>query len=179
MLYISVKCRFDIQLPVAFLCTRVSKPRKQDQYKLLRVLQYLKGTTDDKLVLGATNLKVMKTWVDASYACHDDMKSHTGGAVSLGRGMVISKSSKQKLNSKSSTEAELIGASDFLPNSIWLKNFLEKQGYFINENIYYQDNESALKIEKNGRKSMGQKSKHIDIRYFFLSKTESNLKICN
>ena len=167
LLYVSIKCRLDIQLPVSFLCSRVSKATKQDQYKLLRILQYLKDTAHDKLILGATNRKVLRSWVDASYACHENMKSHTGGAVSLGRGMVISKSSKQKLVTKSSTEAELVGASDFLPNTIWTKYFLRYQGYEVEDNIYYQDNESALKIEKNGKQSMGQRSKHIDIRYFF------------
>ena len=166
LLYISIKCRLDIQLPVSFLCSRVSKATKQDRYKLLRILQY--GTVHDKLVLGASNQKVIKTWVDTSYACHENMKRHTGGAVSLGRGMAISKSIKQKLVTKSSTEAELVGASDFLPNTIWIKNFLKYQGYEIKKNVYYQDNESALKIEKNGKQSMGQRSKHIDIRYFLL-----------
>jgi hypothetical protein len=55
---------------------------------------------------------------------HQDMKSHTGGAISFGTGTVMSKSSKQKLNTKSSTEAEVVGASDYLPNTIWLKYFM-------------------------------------------------------
>jgi len=38
------------------------------------------------LILGADSLAELKSWVDAAYAVHDDMKSHTGGATSLGRG---------------------------------------------------------------------------------------------
>ena len=79
---------------------------------------------------------MMKTWVDASYAVHQDMKSHTGGAVLFGRGAALSKSSKQKLNTKSSTEAKLVGASDYLPYPIWAKKFLEGQGYPLTENIF-------------------------------------------
>jgi hypothetical protein len=63
----------------------------------------------------------MQTWVDASYAVHEDMKSHTGGVVSFGRIAAMSKSSNQKLNTKSSTEAELVVASDYLPYPIWAK----------------------------------------------------------
>ena len=33
---------------------------------------------------------------------------------------------------------------------------------------FYQDNQSAIQLEKNGRASCGQKSRHIDIRYFFM-----------
>jgi hypothetical protein len=136
--------------------------------KLKRVLQYLTGTLDEFLMLGADDLSEMKTWVDASYAVHKDMKSHTGGVVSFGRGAVMSKSSKQKLNTKSSTEAELVGASDYLTYPIWAKNFLAAQGYELKENVFYQDNQSTIRFEKNGRKSCGPNSRHIDIRYFFI-----------
>jgi hypothetical protein len=118
--------------------------------------------------LGADGMTKMMTWVDAAYAVHPDMKSHTGGCVSMGRGVFMPKSTKQKLNTKSSTEAELVGASDYLPNTIWAKNFLEAQGYDIIENVFHQDNQSAIRMEKNGRASAGQKSRHINIRYFFI-----------
>ncbi|KAI2506453.1 Reverse transcriptase (RNA-dependent DNA polymerase) [Fragilaria crotonensis] len=88
--------------------------------------------------------------------------------MSFGRGGILCKSSKQKLNTKSSTEAEFVGASDYLPNTIWVKNFLEAQGYKIEENVFEQDNESAIRLEKNGRMSAGPKSRHINIRYFWM-----------
>ena len=46
-------------------------------------------------------------------------------------------------------------------------NFMKEKGYEMKHNIVYQDNESAIKMEKNGRKSCTRKSRHIDIRYFF------------
>ena len=106
--------------------------------------------------------------MDASYAVHPDMRSHTGGVISFGTGGVLCKSTKQKINTKSSTEAELVGASDYLPNTLWTKMFLEAQGYTVTECFFEQDNESAIKLEKNGRSSCGPKSRHIDIRYFFI-----------
>ena len=53
-------------------------------------------------------------WVDASYAVHDDMHGHTGGTLSAGTGSMYSTSNKQKLVSRSSTEAELIGVYDVM-----------------------------------------------------------------
>jgi len=129
---------------------------------------YLNRTVDEFLVMGADSLSIIKTWADAAYGVHDDMRSHTGGTMSLGRGTIMSKSTKQKLNTKSSTEAELVGATDYLPNTIWARMFLEAQGYEIKENVFFQDNQSAMKLEKNGRSSCGQKSRHIDIRFFFM-----------
>ena len=75
---------------------------------------------------------------------------------------------KQKLNVKSSTEGEIVGVSDYLPNMIWVRMYLEAQGYALDENILFQDNQSAMKIELNGRKSSGKKTKHMDNRYFWI-----------
>jgi hypothetical protein len=76
---------------------------------------------------------------------------------------------KQSINTKSSTEAELIGASDYLPNTIYVKMFMAAQGHRTTKATFYQDNESAIKMESNGKASCGQRSRHIDIRYFFIT----------
>ena len=86
----------------------------------------------------------------------------------MGYGMLHCKSHKQKLNTKSSTEAELVGVSDYLPYNIWLIYFMEKQGYKFEMNIMYQDNQSAIRMERNGRNSCTGNSRHIDVRYFFI-----------
>ena len=164
LLYVSKRARTDAQLAIAFLCNRVSCT-EQDQKKLIRLLQYFNGTLDMPLILGADSLAKSKSWVDAAYdaayAVHNDMKSHTGGATSLGCGAIMCKSTKQKLNRKSSTEAKVVGSSDYLPNTIWARMFLAEQGYKLTENIFYQDNQSAIRLEKNGRASCGQKSRHL------------------
>ena len=113
-------------------------------------------------------MTTLKTWVDASYAPHPDMRSHSGGCSSFGSGVVMSRSSKQKLNSKSSTEAEVIGVNDILPYNLWTIYFLEAQGYELSNNILYQDNQSAIRLEKNGFKSAGTKSRHINVRFFWI-----------
>ena len=166
--YLSQRSRIDIQTAIAFLCTRVSKSTVEDWDKLRRVLQYLHATEDMKYIVGADDVPHLLNWVDASFAVHEDMKSHTGGAMSLGRGAIMAKSRKQKLNTKSSTEAEVIGASDYLPNTLWAKRFLEAQGYEIGSTRFAQDNQSAIRLEKNGRASAGKQSRHVDIRYFFI-----------
>jgi len=168
LLYVSKRARVDIDLTVSFMCTRVSKSTEEDWDKLRRLLNYLYGTMDMPRVIGANGMEVMETYVDASYAVHHDMRGHTGGVLTLGKGIVQDKASKQKLNTKSSTESELVGASDYIPWTVWAKRFLEEQGFLLKRNIFYQDNTSAMKMESNGRKSCGEKSRHINIRYFFI-----------
>jgi hypothetical protein len=168
LLYVSKRGRPDIQLPIAYLCTRISVSTEHDWWKLRRVLEFLNGTLEDTLILGADDIGTMWTWTDASYAVHENMRSHTGGVISFGRGAAMSKSSKQTINTKSSTEAELVGASDYLSYPIWTANFLNAQGYAMKNNTFYQDNQSTIRFERNGRKSCGPNSRHIDIRYFFI-----------
>jgi hypothetical protein len=168
LLYVCIRARLDTSLAVAFLTTRVSKSTEEDWLKLKRLLRYINCTLDLPRIIAADSLNMFKTWVDAAYAVHNDMKSHTGGAMSFGLGVLNAKSRKQRLNVKSSTEAEVVGASDYLPWVVWVSKFMKYQGYNIDSNIFYQDNQSAMKMEKNGRKSCGEKSRHIDIRYFFI-----------
>jgi Reverse transcriptase (RNA-dependent DNA polymerase) len=169
LIYVGTRARSDILLALGFLCSRVSAPTEQDERKLQRLLEYLHGTIDLKLRLGANSLNEFTTWVDASFAVHNDMRSHTGGVISFGRGGLICKSKKQSINTKSSTKAELIGASDYLPNTIYVKMFMAAQGHHTTKAIFYQDNQSAIKMESNGKASCGQRSRHIDIRYFFIT----------
>ena len=96
------------------------------------------------------------------------MKSHTGATMSYGRGSVYSTSSKQKLNTKSSTEAEVVAVDDLMPMIIWTRYFLQEQGYDTQTTIY-QDNQSAMLLEKNGRRSSGKRTRHMNIRYFFIT----------
>ena len=60
----------------------------------------------------------MFTWVDASFPVHLDIQSHTGGAMSMGYIMIHCRSSKQKLNAKSTTESELVGTREYVPFNI-------------------------------------------------------------
>jgi hypothetical protein len=83
------------------------------------------------LILRAESLNVIKWWVDASFATHDNCRGLTGATMSLGKGSVISMSKKQKINTRSSTESELVGADDAIPQMMWTRYFLEGQGYNV------------------------------------------------
>ena len=167
LLYVALRGCPDILLAVVFLASCVSKATIQDQAKLKRLLEYLYGTYDLPLILGADDIHTLYTFVDASFAVHEDMKSHTSGVITFGRGGIACKSAKQKLVTKSSTEAELVGASDYLPSTLWVQHFLQAQGFPHVTSYFEQDTQSA--IERNGRASAGQRSRHINIQYFFIT----------
>ena len=120
------------------------------------------------LILKIDDLSVDKTCINVAFAVHEDYKSHTGNVISMGKGALYARSMSQKLNTTSTTESETVGASDCLGQTIWTMNFLECQGFKVRRNYYYQDNESAIRLEKNGIQSAGKRSRHIDIRFFFI-----------
>ena len=97
----------------------------------------------------ATKDTVARWFVDAAFAVHPDQKSHTGYYMTLGSGAVISSSKKQKLNTRSSTEAELVATDDAASPMLWTSRFLHEQGYDV-KTIFYQDNRSAILMESNG-----------------------------
>lgn len=169
LLFIMKRSNPDIETAVSFLMTWVSKRDVEDWKKLKRVLTFLKQHIDEPRYIGASDLESLFTWIDAAYGVHHDFRVHTGGCMSFGVGMVHCKASCQKINTKSSTETELVGFSEYVPYNIWIRNFLAHQGYKLKSNIVFQDNASTILMEKNGFSSCTGNSRHIDIRYFFVT----------
>jgi hypothetical protein len=108
-------------------------------------------------------------YIDGSYAVYEDMKGHTGAILSIGGNVVLSRSNKHKVNACSSTEAELIAVDDTLPTIQWAKLFMKDQGFEF-KTIRKEDNKSSMLLMKNGRLSSGKRTKHLDIRYFYVQK---------
>jgi hypothetical protein len=70
----------------------------------------------------------------------------------MGKGAIISSSTKQKVNAHSYTESELIGVDNKTAKILWTKQFLEWQESMVKLNIIYQDtNTSTIKLEENGK----------------------------
>ena len=88
LLFLCKQARPNIQTAVAFLTTRVMAPDEDDYKKLAQKMKYLRGTKTMPLTLEADNLQLVKWWIDGAFATHRDMRSHTGRALSLGKGVI-------------------------------------------------------------------------------------------
>jgi hypothetical protein len=165
--YLGKRTRPDILLPISFLATRVQAPDVDDQKKLDRVFRYLNGSTELGICLSADASPRVIAHIDASYGVHQDFKSHSGLTLSLGAGPIDASSTKQKINTKSSAEAELIALSDKATRAIWCREFLIHQGYKETPATLYQDNESTIKLATHGVAS-SNRTRHVSIRYFWL-----------
>jgi hypothetical protein len=168
-LFVCKRARPDIQPAIAFLSTRVKAPDEQDWCKLVKMMNYLNNSKEDVLTLECDELCNITWHLDASFAVHNDKRSHTGATMSLGGGAIISISTKQKINTRSSTEAELVSIDDVIAKVLWTKLFLEAQGYNIEKNVLMRDNISSMKLETNGKMSSGKRTRHFDIKYFYIT----------
>jgi hypothetical protein len=181
LLFLSRVCR-DIQTAVAFLSTCVKTPDEDGWSKLKCILKYLIGTHFLKLTISADSLSILQWYIDASHQIHDDCKGHMGALLTLGKGATLSSLNKHKINTKSSTESEMVAVHDKSSDVLWTLHFLEAQGYTISDNIIYQDNMSSLTLEKNGRISSSKQNKHIKVKYLFIKHYydfgEINLRFC-
>ena len=164
--YAAKKARFDALLTASTLTPRVKCPDMNDKRKLDRLLKYLSGTLDHVLILKPRgNLNVVG-YIDAAFGCHPDGKSHTGLVVTVGGATVLCASTKQKIVTKNSTEAELVGLSDKVMSVIQCEEFMKHQGHDLPPPDIMQDNTSTITLVKDGG---GQyRTKYMRVRQGFV-----------
>jgi hypothetical protein len=130
----------------------------------------------------ANQMDLNQWYIDGAFAVHEDMRSHSGSFMTFGKGMMSGSSNKQKINTTSSTEAEVVAVHDNMPTVLWTRYFLGEQGYQMKPSVILQDNQSAMLLETNGRGSSSKRTRHMNIRYFFVAdcqqRGEVTIKYC-
>jgi hypothetical protein len=176
LLYLSKRTRADILTAVAFLCTRVKYPTKEDQKKLDRVMGYLSATKDRKMLLTSEKDLRIIAYIDAAFGTHSDGKSHSGATLFIGDACVLAISKKQKIVTKDSTEAELVALSDLITTVEQCDEFMREQGMKdMKIPIILQDNMSTISlVTKGGGKP---RTKHLRVRQHLIRDKVSGKEI--
>ncbi len=167
-IYVTKRARPNISLRIAFLTTRIKGPDIDDWRKLCHLVEYLHSTRELPLILVADGTGVLSWYVDALFAVHPDMRGHTGGTMIMGMGFPLDKSTKHKLNTRSSTESEIVAVDDLIPQILWVRLFLKAQRFAVSDNILHQDNKSAMLLEMNEQDSSSKRTRHIEIWYYYV-----------
>jgi hypothetical protein len=87
--------------------------------------------------------------------------------MTMGTGFPLDKSTKHKVNTRSSMESEIVAVDNLIPQILWVRLFLKAQGFAVSNNILYQDNKSAMLLETNGHAASSKRTRHIEIRYYY------------
>jgi hypothetical protein len=151
---------------------------EDDMEKLTRLLGYILGTLHRGITFKIGEFMSLNVFIDAAYGMHKESgKSQTGSAIVLGEGgPLYAKSCKQKIVTKSSTEAEIVGLSDTASQAIHTRNFLKAQWHSIGPATIYHDNKSCMALIKRGGPG-SDRSRHIDIKYFWLAERVTNKEV--
>jgi hypothetical protein len=170
-MFLATRTRPDILKECTFLASFGVSPGPKSFVKLRRIYGYLRHTQHLGLILGAAT-PILRLYTDASYAVHNNGRSHTGIVINFAgdvTGAIYCKSHMQKIVTLSSTEAELVahvdGVKRLLPLITLLKN-LHLAPTERPPSMILCDNTSVLHIIANGEGYSG-KSRHMRVRWFF------------
>ena len=176
-LYLAKHARPDILVTVSALASRVNRATAKDKRALNRLIAYLWHT---RWYIMAVSLDrstngdwVIKSYIDAAFALHQDGKSHTGVFISLGGGGVFFKSVRQKIVCKSAWEAELVAQSDGASQAVWTYRFCNELGAGKFKVVFLCDNMGTIASIKKGKPS-NDKSRHVHTRYFWMRQLLDN-----
>ena len=145
--------------------------------KLRHMVEYLRSKRDLPLIFGDNGIVVLSLYVDALFAVHPDMRGHTGSAMTMVRGFPLDKSTNHKLNTCSSRKGEIVAVENLIQQILFF--FMKAHGFVVWDNILYQDNKSAMLLEKNQCASSSKCKRHIEIQYYLVANpvAKGDLKI--
>jgi hypothetical protein len=171
-MWIAMRVRLDILLPVCYLATKVHNPRHHELGKLRRVIGYLKFKPTVRLALKGDelfgNTGTLNVWVDAAHAVHKpSMRSHIGVFASAGRGPILLKSIGAKRQTNSSTGSEIYALSYAVGLISGLVNFMRSYGVNLKKIVVHEDNQAVLNLVRND-KPMNDSSKHMEVQRLFI-----------
>jgi hypothetical protein len=161
--------RPDITFAVSMCMRRNHRPRRCDWEAVRRIIRYLLGTRDLGTVFRSDGEIRLHAFADASYAGHDNGKSHTGIALRVNDNSapVYTASTQQKLVALSSTEAELEALKSATTAVQWTRDLLAELGYEQAEaTTVFEDNTSAIHLAT--RPGNWGRTKHFIVRFNYV-----------
>ncbi|GJX81960.1 retrovirus-related pol polyprotein from transposon TNT 1-94 [Tanacetum coccineum] len=172
LLYLTAS-RPELQFAICMCARYQARPTKKHLHAVKRIFRYLRGTVNQGLWYPKDSSIALTTFADADHAsCQDTRRSTSGSMQFLGDRLVSWSSKRQKSVVISSTEAEYIALSGCCAQVLWMRSQLTDYGFGFNKIPMYCDNKSAIALSCNNVQH--SRSKHIDIRFYFIKEHVEN-----
>lgn len=165
LLYLSTCTRPDISTSVSIVSRHVQNPTHKHWIMAKRILKYILGTQQYKLLVGGG--KELSIYSDADFANDKrTRRSRTGYIVYLGKGAVSWQSHLQSTVALSTAESEYMAITHAVKEGTWIHKLVQDITRKEGKLVMYCDNKSAILIATNP--VVNHRSKHIDVRYHFI-----------
>jgi hypothetical protein len=179
LMYLMTGTRPDIAYAVGHASRVLENPSKADWIKVKRIFRYLAGTVTHGIVYRA-GYKVgnLESYSDADHGGDQTTGRSTTGVVCIyGGGSISWLSQRQTSVAISSTEAEVVAASEGAREMVWLKRLFNEIVGIREVPTLQIDNEAATRLAENPE--LHRRTKHIAIRHFYVREcvTESEIKV--
>ena len=176
LMYLAVHTRPDIAFAIGCCARKMQNPTHHDMKAVDRIIRYIAGTQDLSLTFhGSDGTINLLATVDASFACHEDRKSHYGITMHLSPNDASfhSESKKAPCVALSSTEAEYLALCEASKLIAWGRQFLDELGFSQTQpSVIHEDNKSTIHMVYNGNDK--GRTKHIDIRFHYIREMIAN-----
>ena len=155
----------------------MSNPGKEHWQAVKWILRYLRGTSSVGLLFGGVDGDIsLRGYCDLDYAGdRDGRKSVSGYVFTLGIGPISWRSKLQSIVALSTTEAELMSIVEATKEGLYLLQLLDDLSMAQQTMELFSDSQSAIHLVKN--QAYSSRTKHIDVRGFFLMLEEERSKI--
>ena len=171
--------RVDILYATKELSRSLAAPTKQAERAAKRVLRYLAGTRDKKMLLApqmsASGVLSVDVYTDSDWGGGAGRRSTSGGAVMLGGAVLACWSRTQSVVAQSSGEAEYVALATAASEARWVATLLEDLGVKASEPVLWRDSSAACDmVRKNA-----SRVKHLDLKYYFVKDLAEEGKVVN
>ena len=175
VMYLMLCTRPDVSYSVGLLSRFLSSPTDAHWSSAKRLLRYLHGTLHMQLSFRHANHCNIVGYCDADWASSSDRKSTSGYVIYVGGNLVSWKSKRQSTVALSSTEAEIVAATESIREILWIGNILKSFGIPHGKPKLFCDNHPAISMANSY--GYNSRSKHMNVKYKFLSESVANNSI--
>ena len=175
LIWLCTSTRVDITYSVFSLARFMSNPLGQHMNAAMHILRYLKETINYSLYFSGS-IKPLSGYTDSSWGdCKSTSRSTSGYIFDIGSGPLCWQSGRQKMVTKSSTEAEYVGQSYAASEAVWLRELLREMDLVQGTTIIKADNQGAIALANS--EEIHKRSKHIRVHYHYQRELVENQDI--
>lgn len=167
LLYLMLGTRPDLAYSVGFLSRSLENHTTEDVTRLKRVFRYIAGTIDLGIVYNKDSNHELECYSDADFGgCTTTGRSTSGVVVKYAGGAISWLSQRQTIVATSTTEAEIVAATEATKEIMWLSRLYSDVIQFKKIPVLQVDNTAAVRLSQNPE--FHRRTKHIAIKHFFV-----------